>query len=258
MGFPNRRNSSFLPKKNMIVGRNPVMEALNNQVNIDKILLSRHASGDVVNEIREAAKDANIPVQYVPVEKLNGLTNINHQGILAFKSAVVYKDLQQVIDWTVSKGELPMFLILDGVTDVRNIGAIARSVLCCGGQAIIIPDKGVGALNEDAIKSSAGALEQIEICRVDSLANAVDILHLNGIKVFTSEMNADKMLFDLSLSEPFCVVMGNEEKGVQTFLTKQADEQFSIPMRSGFDSFNVSVAAGIILYEGMKQRLLSK
>lgn len=239
----------------MIVGRNPVMEALTNQVNIDKILLSRQASGDVVDEIRRSARELNIPVQYVPIEKLNGLTNINHQGVLAFKSAVIYKDLQQVIDWTVSKGETPMFLMLDGVTDVRNIGAIARSVLCCGGQAIIIPDKGVGALNEDAIKSSAGALEQIEICRVDSLAKAVDMLHLNGIKVFTSEMDAKHMLFDLTLSEPFCVVMGNEEKGVQKFLTKQADETFSIPMKTKFDSFNVSVAAGIILYEGMKQRI---
>ncbi|MFT4205292.1 MAG: 23S rRNA (guanosine(2251)-2'-O)-methyltransferase RlmB [Chitinophagaceae bacterium] len=257
MAFPHKKNSSFLPKKNMIVGRNPVLEALHNQVNIDKILVSRQASGDVVNDIREAARTLSIPVQYVPIEKLNGLTNINHQGVLAFKSAVVYKDLQQVIDWTVSKGETPMFLILDGVTDVRNIGAIARSVLCCGGQAIIIPDKGVGALNEDAIKSSAGALEQIEICRVDSLAKAVDTLHLNGIKVFTSEMNAGKMLYDLPLSEPFCVVMGNEEKGVQKFLSKQADEKFSIPMKSGFDSFNVSVAAGVILYEGMKQRLLA-
>ncbi len=255
MAFPNKKNSSFLPKKNMIVGRNPVMEGLNNQVNIDKILLSRQASGDVIDEIREAAKKLNIPVQYVPIEKLNGLTNINHQGVLAFKSSVIYKDLQQVIDWTVSKGETPMFLMLDGVTDVRNIGAIARSVLCCGGQAIIIPDKGVGALNEDAIKSSAGALEQIEICRVDSLAKAVDTLHLNGIKVFTSEMDAPNMLFDLPLSEPFCVIMGNEEKGVQSFLTKQADDKFSIPMKTKFDSFNVSVAAGIILYEGMKQRL---
>ena len=239
----------------MVVGRNPVMEALNSQVNIDKILLSRHASGDIIDKIRNVAKDLHIPIQYVPVEKLNGLTNTNHQGILAFRSAVVYKDLQQVIDWTVSKGEAPMFLMLDGVTDVRNIGAIARSVLCCGGQAVIVPDKGVGALNEEAVKSSAGALEQIEICRVDSLAKAVDTLHLNGIKVFASEMDASNMLFDLPLSEPFCIIMGNEEKGVQHLLTKQADGKFSIPMKRTFDSFNVSVAAGIILYEGMKQRL---
>lgn len=258
MAFINKKSSSFLPKKNMIVGRNPVVEALKTGVNIDKILLSRQASGEAVDEIRTLSRNLNIPIQYVPIEKLNGLTNINHQGALAFKSAIIYKDLQQVIDWTVSKGETPMFLMLDGVTDVRNIGAIARSVLCCGAQAIIIPDKGVGALNEDAIKSSAGALEQIEICRVDSLAKALDTLHLNGIKVFTSEMNAKNMLYDLPLTDPFCVIMGNEEKGVQTHLTKIADEKFSIPMKTEFDSFNVSVAAGIILYEGMKQRLRSE
>lgn len=244
----------FQSKKNIIAGRNPVTESLKSGQAIDKILMFKNASGDSVQEIRKLAKELNVPIQYVPNEKLNSLTNVQHQGVVAYKSTVVYQDLQQVIDWVNEKGETALFLMLDAVTDVRNIGAIARSAVCCGAQAIIIPEKGVGALNEDAMKSSAGALELIHICRVNSLLKAVDDLHLNGIKVFTSEMKATKKIFELDLKEPCCVIMGNEEKGVQPYMSKAADEHFSIPMKGVFDSLNVSVATGIVLYEAMKQR----
>jgi 23S rRNA (guanosine2251-2'-O)-methyltransferase len=221
---------------------------------VDKILLQRNTSGDAIAEIRQLAREHNIPIQVVPVEKLASMTRANHQGVLAYAGLVQYLDLQQVIDHVVAEGRTPLFVMLDGVTDVRNIGAIARSALCCGAQAIIIPDKGVGALNEEAMKSSAGALERINICRVNSLLKAVDSLHLNGIKVFTSEMNAARKVFELSLEEPCCIVMGSEDKGVQPYIRKAADEHFSIPMASDFDSLNVSVAAGIILYEALKHR----
>ena len=244
----------FQSKKNIIAGRNPVTEALKSNQTIDKRFMYKNASGDVIQEIRKLAKDLNIPIQYVPNEKLNALTNIQHQGVVAYKSSVIYQDLQQVIDAVNENADTILFVMLDGVTDVRNIGAIVRSAVCCGAQAIIIPDKGVGALNEDAMKSSAGALERIHICRVNSLLKAVDTLHLNGIKVFTSEMKASKKLFQLDFKEPCCIIMGNEEKGVQQYMSKAADEHFTIPMKGGFDSFNVSVATGIILYEAMKQR----
>ena len=245
----------FQSKKNIITGRNPVTEALRQGNNIDKILLFKNASGESVNEIRRLAKERQVPVQYVPNEKLNALTNTQHQGVIAFRSAIQYQDLQQVIDWINDKGEAALFLMLDGITDVRNIGGIARSLVCCGAHALIIPEKGVGALNEDAVKSSAGALEQLQVCRVSSLLKAVDDLHLNGIKIFASEMHAKQRLHELNLSEPCCIIMGNEEKGVQGYLSKAADAHFSIPMKGQFDSFNVSVAAGIILYEAMKQRM---
>jgi len=245
----------FQSKKNIIAGRNPVMEVLKSDQPVDKILLFKNASGDVINEIRSLAKQLNVPVQYVPNEKLNAITNANHQGVIAFKSSIVYQDLQQVIDWVHSKGETILFLMLDGITDIRNIGAIARSAVCCGAQAIIIPEKGVGAFNEDAMKSSAGALEHIQVCRVNSLLKALDTLHLNGVKVCTSEMKAEKKVFEIDLTVPCCIVMGNEEKGVQPYMNKAADEHFTIPMVGNFDSLNVSVACGIILYEAMKQRI---
>jgi len=195
-----------------------------------------------------------VPIQYVPVQKINGLTNVQHQGIIAFKSAVRYQELQSVIDLVTGNGDVPLFIILDGVTDVRNIGAIARTAVCCGAQAIIIPDKGVGALNEDAVKTSAGALEQINICRVNSLMKAVDDLHLNGIKVFASEMTANTKLYNLEMKEPCAIVMGSEDRGVFPGLMKICDEKFFIPMANSFESLNVSVAAGMIMYEAMKQR----
>jgi 23S rRNA (guanosine2251-2'-O)-methyltransferase len=238
----------------LIIGRQPLVEALLGGKGIDKILLQKNITGDVINQIRQLARENNVPIQVVPVEKLNGLSKANHQGVLAFVARVQYMDLQQVIDHVVSRGELPLFLMLDGITDVRNIGAIARSAVCCGAQAIIIPDKGVGALNEEAMKSSAGALEMIHICRVSSLLKAVDDLHLNGIKIFTSEMRADENVYDLPFTDPCCIIMGDEGKGVQPYLAKAADHFFKIPMATTFDSFNVSVATGIILYEAMKHR----
>ncbi|WP_298302097.1 23S rRNA (guanosine(2251)-2'-O)-methyltransferase RlmB [Hydrotalea sp.] len=241
----------------LIIGRQPIIEAIEQGRAIDKILLQKNASGETVAVIRQLSKQHQIPIQLVPAEKLNYLTRANHQGVVAFAALVPYMDLQQVIDFVVQQGTVPLFVMLDGITDVRNIGAIARSALCCGAQALIIPDKGVGALNEEALKSSAGALEQIQVCRVNSLLKAVDTLHLNGIQVFTSEMRADKNVFALNFTLPTCVIMGAEGKGVQAHLAKAADYFFKIPMAANFNSFNVSVATGIILYEALKQRQFS-
>jgi len=160
-----------------------------------------------------------------------------------------------VISFVVDKGEVPFFLILDGITDIRNIGGIARSAFCFGVHAIIIPDKGVGALNEDAILTSAGALEQIPVCRVGSLMKAVDELHLNGIKVYASEMTAEQSIEKCDFTIPTAIVMGGEEKGVYPALMKICDEVFRIPMAGNFESLNVSVATGVILYEAMQQRM---
>ena len=252
----NFRQQQSRPKKNtLVVGRSAVIEAMKSGKQLERIYLQTTIHGDVVDEIRKLAEQQLIPINKVPVEKLNNFNVSNHEGCIALISKIQYQNLQDIISFIVEKGETPLFLILDGITDIRNIGAIARSAFCFGVNAIIIPDKGVGALNEDAILTSAGALEKIAVCRVNSLMKTVDELHLNGIKVFASEMTATKKLYELNVSEPCAIVMGGEEHGVYQPLLKICDEQFQIPMVADFDSLNVSVATGIILYEVMKQRL---
>jgi 23S rRNA (guanosine2251-2'-O)-methyltransferase len=245
-----------LKSSDIIIGRQPLVEAIEAGRAIDKIFFQKNVSGESIGEIRKLAEKRGIPIQQVPVEKLSSLTRANHQGVVALAAIFVYMDLQTVIDQVVSSGETPLFLLLDGITDVRNIGAIARSAVCCGAQAMIIPDKGIASLNEEALKSSAGALEKIHICRVSSLLKAVDTLHLNGILAFASAMKSDKKVFELDLDLPCCLMMGSEDRGLQPHMNKAADQLFTIPMAGNFDSLNVSVAAGIILYEAMKKRLL--
>jgi len=253
----NFRQQQHRPKKNtLIVGREAVIEAMKTGKQLERIYLQTTVHGEVIEEIRKLAEQHLVPINKVPVEKLNNFNVSNHEGCIALISKIQYQDLQDVISFIVEKGEVPLFIILDSITDIRNIGAIARSAFCFGVNGIIIPDKGVGALNEDAILTSAGALEKIAVCRVSSLIKTVDDLHLNGIKVFASEMTATKKVYDINMKEPCAIVMGGEEHGVYQPLLKICDEQFQIPMLSDFDSLNVSVATGIILYEVMKQRTL--
>ena len=244
------------PKKSaLIIGQKKVIDAIMAGEQVERIYLANNIYGKQAEEIRKLAEQNQIPVNKVPVEKLNSFNVGDHEGCVALKGKIKYQDLQQVISFVVDGGEVPLFLILDGITDIRNIGALARTAYACGVHAIIIPDKGVGALNEDAITTSAGALENISVCRVTSLMKAVDELHLNGIKVYASEMTSEKKIFGLNFAEPCAIVMGSEDKGIFPALMKICDEQFSIPMKNNFESLNVSVAAGIILYEVMKQRM---
>ncbi len=252
----NFRNQQQRPKKNtLIVGRQAVIAAMQAGKQLERIYLQSTVHGEVVDTIRTLAEKHLVPINKVPVEKLNGLNVSNHEGCVGVISKIQYQNLQDVISFVVEKGAVPLFVMLDGITDIRNIGAIARSAFCFGVHALIIPEKGVGALNEDAILTSAGALEKLAVCRVNSLMKAVDELHLNGIKVFASEMTAEKKLFDLQLAEPCAIVLGGEEHGVYPALMKICDEQFQIPMTGDFESLNVSVANGVILYEAMKQRV---
>jgi 23S rRNA (guanosine2251-2'-O)-methyltransferase len=252
----NFRQQQHRPKKNtLVVGRKAIIEALQSGKQLERIYLQTTVHGPAIDDIKRLAEQYLVPINKVPVEKLDNFNVSNHEGCVAVISKIQYQDLQQVVSFIVEQGQVPLFLILDGITDIRNIGAIARSAFCFGVNAIIIPDKGVGALNEDAILTSAGALEKIAICRVNSLMKAVDDLHMNGIKVFASEMTSEKKLYDLELKEPVAIVMGGEEHGVYPALMKICDEQFQIPMTGDFESLNVSVATGIILYEAMKQRI---
>jgi 23S rRNA (guanosine2251-2'-O)-methyltransferase len=251
----NFRHQHQRPKKNtLVIGRQAIVDALKTGKQLDRIYMQTAVHGSFIDEIKALAQQQNVPINSVPVEKLNNFNVFNHEGCVAQISKIQYQNLQDVISFIVDKGEVPLFIILDGITDIRNIGAIARSAFCFGVNAIIIPDKGVGSLNEDAILTSAGALEKIAVCRVNSLMKAVDELHMNGIKVFASEMKATKKVYDLNFDEPCAIVMGGEEHGVYPALMKICDEQFQIPMPGDFESLNVSVATGVILYEAAKQR----
>jgi 23S rRNA (guanosine2251-2'-O)-methyltransferase len=243
------------PKKSsLVIGRQPVAEAMRTGKQLDRIYLDTRAHGKDIDEIKKLASQYNVPINYVPAAKLNGFNITDHEGCVAQIAKVQYHDLQEMISFVTEEGEVPLFLILDGITDIRNIGGIARTAYCCGVHAIIIPDKGVGALNEDALLTSAGALEKIPVCRVNSLMKAVDELHLNGIRVYASEMEADASVDELPLTEPCAIVMGSEEKGIYPALMKICDQKFKIPMKGDFESLNVSVATGMILYEVMRQR----
>lgn len=238
-----------------IIGRQPVIEALRDGAKLERIFLQKNIGGEGIDEIKLLAQKLQIPINTVPIEKLHAMTRVNHQGVIGINSIIEYYDLQESINNVIERGEIPLFVMLDGITDVRNIGAIARTALCCGAQIMIIPDKGIGAINEEAMKSSAGALQRLLVCRVNSLLKAVDTLHLNEIKVYTAEMKSSIKVFDVDFKSPVCIVMGSEDKGIQPFITKAADIHFTIPMHGNFDSFNVGIATGIILFEASKQRM---
>lgn len=250
----NFRHPQRPKKSSLVIGPAAVIQAMEEGMQLDRIYLDNRALGQEIAAVKKLAAQNAVPINYVPVAKLNGFNITGHGGVVAQIAKVHYQDLQDVISFVTESGEPPLFLILDGITDIRNIGGIARTALCTGVHAIIIPDKGVGALNEDAILTSAGALEKIAVCRVNSLMKAIDELHLNGIRVFAAEMKAERNIADADFSIPSAIVMGSEEKGIYPAVMKICDEKIKIPMKGEFESLNVSVATGMILYEAMKQR----
>jgi 23S rRNA (guanosine2251-2'-O)-methyltransferase len=245
------------PSLPLLAGRKPVLEALEQGVTIEKIFLLRSASGPEINSIKLKAREFNVPISQVPVEKLDGLTRVQHQGVVAWSSLLQYVDLQAGISHIVDQGKTPLFLLLDGITDVRNVGAIARSALCCGAQAIILPTSHAASLTEEAIKTSAGALRKILLCRTPSVSQAMDVLRLNGIQILGTQMRGSVPVYEADLTIPSVIVMGAEDTGISKDVLKRADQLIRIPMVADFDSLNVSVAAGMILYEAVRQRILT-
>ena len=246
------------PSLPLLIGRKPVLEALELGTTIEKLFLLRTATGLDITAIKQKAKELNIPISQVPVEKLDYMTKTQHQGVVAWTSVLQYIDLQEGISFVVEKGETPLFLLLDGITDVRNVGAIARSALCCGAQGIILPTSHAASLTEEAIKTSAGALRKILLCRTPSVQQAMDVLRLNGIQILGTQMKGSVPVYESNLVIPSVIVMGAEDKGISKDVLKRADQLIRIPMMTSFDSLNVSVATGMILYEAMRQRLLTK
>ena len=232
-----------------------MVDALRAGQRFEKLYLQRGTHGEFEKEIRALARQHDIPLQYVPKERMSRLTKGNHQGIVGLLSLIAYYKLEDVVPGIYERGETPLILVLDGITDVRNFGAIARSAEVSGAHALVVPKSGGAPISADAIKTSAGALARLPVCREQSLVNAVEFLQQSGMAVFASDLKAAKPVFDLDLTGPVAFVLGAEDSGVSPALLSRVNECFIIPQKGQTDSLNVSVASGIMLYEVLRQRL---
>src|SRR5690554_11264 len=245
-----------MQEKDTIYGIRAVIEAVESGKDIDKVLIKPGLQGELFNELMATLKTHKINWQKVPQEKLFKLAGKNHQGVVALVSPLSYTDLEPVVEAALAEGRTPLILILDGITDVRNLGAIARSAECAGVHALVVPSKGSAEINPDAIKTSAGALYKIDVCREENLSNTVKFLQESGIKVVVCTEKTEENIYSTDFSGPIALIMGSEEKGVSNDLIRIADDLAKIPMFGEIGSLNVSVATGIVLYEALRQRLV--
>lgn len=241
-------------KGQMLFGIRPVIEAINAGKDVEKIIIQQGLTGELFNELRILLKNSEIPFQYVPVEKLNRVTNKNHQGVIAYVSPVTYQNIENIIPDIYESGKIPLLLILDRITDVRNFGAITRTAECAGVNAIIIPSRGAAQINADAVKTSAGALFNIPICRSENLKHTIDFLKESGLQIVSCTEKTDTYYYEADLKIPTAIIMGSEEDGISEEYLKRSDFRGKIPLIGEIPSLNVSVATGIILYEAVKQR----
>lgn len=243
-----------MEKSEMIFGTRAVMEAIRAGREIEKILIQSGLNNDLIKELVNEAKNHQVPYTFVPQQKLNHLSTKNHQGVICVLSAVQYASLENLIDKAYSEGREPFFLVLDRVTDVRNFGAIARTAECAGLDGIIVGDKGNAPITGDAMKTSAGALSHLPVCRVKDMKKTFQTLKDNGIQIVACTEKAEQPLYALDLKSPLAIVMGSEEDGIAPLLLKQSDSLALIPMKGKISSLNVSVAAGIAIYEAIRQK----
>lgn len=238
----------------MVFGIRAVIEAIDSGKEIESLFVQRGLGGSLVLELKALLKEQNLGFQQVPIEKLNRLTAKNHQGVVAFISPITYQHIEDVLPAIFEAGQTPLLLMLDGVTDVRNMGAIARTAECAGVHAIIVPKKGSAEINPDAIKTSAGALYKIPVCREDSLRRIGKFLIDSGVQLVVSTEKTDDSIYDVDYTGPTCVVMGAEDVGVSDDLLRMSDKLAKIPMTGTIGSLNVSVSAGVVIYEAIRQR----
>lgn len=239
----------------IIYGFRPIFEAIESQKTIDKVLIQKGLKGDLFKELFFIIRQNKIPFQYVPIEKLNRLVRGNHQGVVAFISSIEYQSIFDVLPTIFEDGKTPFVLILDKITDVRNVGAIARSAECAGVHAIVLPLNGGAQLNEDAVKSSCGALYKIPICRHSNLVEVINYLKQSGLEVIGVTEKAKQYHYQKSYQDPVAFIMGNEYEGIAWDYLRECNDSVRIPMVGTIDSLNVSVATGIVLFEVVKQRI---
>ncbi|WP_417012482.1 23S rRNA (guanosine(2251)-2'-O)-methyltransferase RlmB [Alistipes sp.] len=239
---------------NLIFGIRPVVEAIEARREIEKLYIRKGAEGQLMNELRDLCLRHRVRVQEVPVEKLNRLVRGNHQGVVAQIAAIAYVQLEDILE-RVPDDETPLVVVFDGVTDVRNFGAIARSAECAGAHGLIAPLKNSAPVNAEAIRASAGALTTIPVCRVGSIRNTLKALQAEGFQVVAATEKSRKLLYDADLRRPTALVMGAEETGISKEVLKLCDEQLAIPLIGRIESLNVSAAAAVMLFEVVRQRI---
>lgn len=244
----------MISNSDMIYGTRAVIEAIRAGKQIEKILIQTGLNNDLIRELTGVAREHNLPVTYVPQEKLNRLTTKNHQGVVCMLSAISYAQVNDLIDFAYSEGREPFFIILDRITDVRNFGAIARTAECAGVTGIIIGDKGNAPITSDAMKTSAGALNHLPVCREDNLKKTLKFLRDNGIMVVACTEKAEKEIYEVKFDQPVALIMGSEEDGISDVLLRECDELVRIPMKGKIESLNVSVATGVAIYEVVRQK----
>ena len=244
-----------MKENDLVFGIRAVIEAIQADKEIDKILIRRDLQSNLSRELFEVLKGRSIPVQRVPGERLDRLTRKNHQGVIAFMAAVTYQHLEDLVPFIYEQGKDPFILLLDGVTDVRNFGAIARTCECAGVDAIVIPAKGSVTVNADAIKTSAGALHSLPVCKEKSITQAIRFLQASGVKVYAASEKAHANYTDIAYNGPTAIVMGAEDTGVATDNLRICDEMIKIPLFGNIESLNVSVASSILIYEVVRQRM---
>ncbi len=240
-------------KDNMIYGTRAIIEAIQSGKELDKVFIKKGLRNPLVFELLQLLKEYQVPFQNVPIEKLNKITQKNHQGTIAFTSLVSYQNIEDIIPKLYEEGENPLIVILDRVTDVGNFGAIARSAECAGAHAILIPDRGAAQINADAIKTSAGALNKIPVCRSSNLKISIEFLKESGLQVVAATEKADKLYYESDLSTPTAIIMGAEDTGVSPEYLKRSDQLLKIPMKGEIESLNVSVSTALFLFECLRQ-----
>ena len=241
-------------KSGMIFGIRAVIEAVGAGKDIDKVLVKKDLQSELANELFAVLKGSSVHVQRVPLERLNRITRKNHQGVVAYVSAVEYQQVEDLVPGLFEQGKDPFFVMLDGITDVRNFGAIARTCECAGVDAIIIPARNSVTVSADAVKTSAGALHTLPVCREQNLKHTLQYLKNSGFHIVAASEKADYEYTHACCKGPLCLVMGAEDKGVAREHLALCDELVRIPMMGNIESLNVSVAAGILIYEVVRQR----
>lgn len=238
-----------------LFGMHPVMEAIRSGKKFDKVLLKQGLEGTQFRELMELLKENDVPFQFVPGERLNRAVRGSHQGVLAYISQIDYVDIEQMVNNALGRSVNPILVILDGVSDVRNFGAVARTLECAGGHGIIVPAKGGAAINADAVKASAGALMRIDTCKVPNLRVAAYYLKESGFRLIAATEKTDNLIYDVDMTGPVAIIMGSEGKGISQAMLDLADEKVAIPMAGGITSLNVSVASAVVMYEAVRQRI---